>query len=75
MGKWLIILLLFAGCTFGKAPQGDVVMLLSPKSPSGGTGFELRTADGHEFTVTNDHVCELAQEGVLYATSEEGDRT
>ena len=72
--------MLLGGCTmlrdiaFLEVPRGEVFMLLSPKGIGGGTGFQLRTTDGYEFLVTNDHVCGLAAtSGEIYVINEAGD--
>jgi S1-C subfamily serine protease len=62
-----------------KAPQwhGDyirnkvgsqVVMLTNEEQTSGGTGFAIQTPSGDVLTLTNAHVCGLANaQGVVYA--------
>lgn len=77
---WVLLATLLGGCSFLdtvagiEKERGAVVMLLSPVRLAGGTGFALRTEDGHDFTVTNDHVCALADsDGTMYALDEDGD--
>lgn len=67
----LVAALLLISCA---STQGPILMLLSFNGPGGGTGFQVRTDDGHEFLVTNDHVCAAADpQGRLYAITEQGD--
>jgi serine protease Do len=51
-----------------KAPQ---VMKLTPVSRhnTGGTGFSLRAPSGKVYTITNGHVCGLAENGLMSAQS------
>ena len=43
----------------------EVVMLVG--NQSGGTGFAVQTPKGKTYTLTNRHICEIAQNGVLLA--------
>lgn len=46
----------------------NIVALLDPTNPnSGGTGFVVRTRSGARVTITNKHVCGLADKGKLLA--------
>ena len=40
------------------SPDQAVVKLLNSAGTGGGTGFEMYTATGHKYTVTNRHMCE-----------------
>lgn len=78
--RWTVTLAAALGILFLiwgaiRPPVGQsVVLLLSPVYPSGGTGFQVRTADGFEYLVTNAHVCELADSDKrLYAVTAAGD--
>lgn len=47
------------------------VILVSP-GKGGGTGFAVKTENGSLFTLTNDHICDLADEnGTLFANEQE----
>jgi S1-C subfamily serine protease len=49
---------------------GSQVFMMTPPSTltTGGTGFALKMPSGRVLTVTNAHVCRLAENGVLKAT-------
>lgn len=42
-------------------PQLSIVKVLNPEGTGGGTGFVVKTRKGKKVIVTNDHVCEVAQ--------------
>lgn len=57
-----------------KAPH--IVKLTPPsRTSAGGTGFELRAPSGTIYTVTNGHVCELAEGGYMRAFPQNSDRS
>lgn len=59
----------------GQAGQ-SVVKLTAPSNPNhGGTGFFLRAPSGRILTITNSHICELAEEGRLSAYSPDGTKS
>lgn len=43
----------------------EVLMLVGTQG--GGTGFSIKTPKGKTYTLTNRHICEIADNGVLYA--------
>lgn len=50
-----------------------VVMLVRPSNHhSGGTGFNIKTPSGKIFTVTNAHICGIAENGVLHVVRPDG---
>ena len=62
------------GAELLKRASPSIVMLTGPANfNSGGTGFELRTPDGVR-TITNGHVCGLAENGTMVAHLVSGER-
>ncbi len=56
--------------------EDRIVVLNGPSRPnSGGTGFELQGPSGRTYTVTNRHVCGLAENGIMSAQSKYTQRT
>lgn len=57
LGCFLAITVLFS-CRTGKSDLNNIVRLTVEDNSGGGTGFEVVTASGHVYTVTNRHMCE-----------------
>lgn len=48
--------------------KGNIVQLVKPSNHRiGGTAFAIRGASGNSYTITNRHVCELAENGFMHA--------
>jgi S1-C subfamily serine protease len=51
--------------------RAETFRILSPRSlRSGGTGFAVKAPSGNVYTLTNAHVCQLAENGVMVAERE-----
>lgn len=56
--------------------QDKIVVLNGPSNPnSGGTGFEVVAPSGKVYTMTNRHVCGLAENGIMSAQTKYHERT
>lgn len=53
---------------------GEQIVILSnsPAARSGGTGFFVAAKSGMIYTITNKHVCELSEDGKMYAKFDSG---
>jgi S1-C subfamily serine protease len=47
----------------------QVFLITNKKGDSGGTGFAVKAPSGRVYTLTNAHVCGVAENGVVYASS------
>lgn len=86
MKKWVVLFVAAASViACGNKPKdvgaalldqaGPHVVKLTPPSTDtmGGTGFVLKTVNGPR-TITNAHICEIAEHGILMATPDGGER-
>lgn len=60
------------GSKYLKKYSKKIVILTSPSPGGGGTGFALKAPSGITYTVTNNHVCELAEGGKMRAVWDNG---
>lgn len=83
LSSWLLILVLAV-----KAPEwhysavrgyvGNKVVKITKTMPNGrtggGTGFHVQTPSGKTYILTNDHICEMSNDGYLTVSSSEQSR-
>lgn len=50
--------------------QKSVVKITNKLGNSGGTGFHIKSPSGKVYILTNGHVCELSQDGIIFITDD-----
>lgn len=61
------------GSKYLKAYGKKIVIITAPSNPSGGgTGFAIKAPSGITYTITNNHVCEVAEDNKVRAVWDNG---
>lgn len=63
---------LFENYLYNNIGSSVVKLTLTSEQRAGGTGFQVLTPNGNQFTLTNAHICEIAE--TLIATDQEGNQ-